>query len=624
MLVGGHGKLIQSATQVPLSSLAAGDKVTAKVLGPTRHGLSVSIGQETFHLTSPSKLGDARTLTLQTTGSSTAGHGEVRILAQDDRPLERPIAARLTAPSTVSPAAADTIVQKGTIEVNVAPLNAQGKVVGPSQSVLLQTATSSAHPQSGLGKPEGIPNTEAALEQSRTVSKQVSEQVRPVSSTPNQGSVGPTVNPPSEETGILPNRAVDPSKPAPQMSSQSVGDTHRQADGVKVVHAEGQALTRTEPRPSLSTSFAASAVSLLSSLKQAVAGSHTRLDAAGPGGAATSPPSSVEQPPSPSAKPSLGTATPSLSAGSSGSSAPSSDAALPTASRIDSRPGHDRGLATTAVVVVRTSGENMVLKAEGQLFKVEQPLDLPLGTTLQATFSSSPVAVAASTQGQGGETRATLLNQLIDILDNIDQASRFRDAEGGSEPKRQLPMPDRHLASNFLNLLHLEDGSVSENDATSSQQQHLLSESQQDKIQGLMRDVRGASMEPVAEGWRSTTLPFGHDQAQAVILYVRDQTLDPEDQSPSQEMEQEDIQRAVFDVSFSQLGRCQIDVLCQGKRFDLLMRNDSVLSAQDQQVISGLFRSACDVAGVTGEVNFKVGDFFEPAPAQAPRRSLMT
>jgi hypothetical protein len=72
-------------------------------------------------------------------------------------------------------------------------------------------------------------------------------------------------------------------------------------------------------------------------------------------------------------------------------------------------------------------------------------------------------------------------------------------------------------------------------------------------------------------------------------------------------------QRAVFDVDFSQIGRCQIDALCQDRRFDLLLRSERALAPAHRQQITDLFHSACEIAGLTGEIGYRQGEFVEPA-----------
>ncbi len=626
MFVGGHGQQARTISQALQEKLTAGERITARVLGPTRHGLSVSIGRDIFELTVPSKPVGARTLTLQAAGPSLVKGGGVRVIAQDERPLAKPIAAKLTLPTVSSPPATSTIIQKGELEVSVTPLTSQGKIAGPNLGVRLLTAAPSHESEANPGNStsaNGV-KTEVPSEHSSLSSKPAAEPIKPLTLTSSPAAIGASTDTRLDEAQPLANRMAEQIKSPVPMSNQTPIDNDPQPPKPKLAHADGQSIAKTEAKGNAPTSFVASAASLLSGIKHAIVGRHPRPDASQPG------PTTAPSVPTSQSLPADGNKPPVLAATSTHPASKNPGGALasrlspPASSSGNLKTGVDRGLEATAVVVARTPAEKVILEAKGQLYRVEQSLDLPLGTTLQAIFSSSPAAMTAQAQESASETRATLLNQLISILDDIDTASRYEKPAGDPEPKRQLPMPDRHLASRFLSLLSLNGEATSGVDPLPSGQQSIPTESQKDQIQGLLRELRGLSGEPSAEGWKSTTLPLGHDQGQAVMFHVRDQLLDPDGRGASDDVEQGEIQRAVFDVSFSQLGRCQIDVLCQDKRFDLLMRGDSALPSHDQQAISVLFRSACEIAGVKGEINFKVGDFFEPVRAPVPSRDLMT
>jgi hypothetical protein len=627
MLIGGHGQHAPASDLLLQQKLTAGEKVTAQVLGATRHGVSVAIGKDIFQLTMPSGTADARTLTLQAVGSASAKDAHVKIVAQDGRLLSEPILAKLSSPMVSKPAAVSTIVQKGELEVSLVPLSSQGKIAGPSLSARLQTTTFASNAEANLGSQTTASGDGAktALETPRPGSKPATPPERLSPSLPNQSAPGPGAELSSNAIPSSQSRATEQTKPPAAALQQALGDKAPDVERPSIRQGEGHVVTKTEARAHLPGALLASASSLLSGIKHAIAGGNVRPQAVQQGqAAASSSPQiqnlSTEDTVLPKA-PVLSSHTPE----DVRKNTPFADLKPSALARSDFEAGPDRGLATTAVVVARAPTERVVLEAKGQLFRVEQPLDLPLGTTLQAIFSSSPTASAGAPQAIGSEARATLLSQLINILDEIDQAGRYETGPDDAEPRRQLPQPDRHLASRYLSLLNLGDEMAPDGDPLAVGRQNMTTEAQKDQIQGLLRDLRSVSVEPSAEGWKSMTLPLGHDQSQAVMFHIRDQPLDPDDRGTSQDAEPDQIQRAVFDFSLSELGRCQIDVLCQEKRFDFLMRGDRVLPPQDQQAISVLFRSACEIAGVTGEMNFKVGDFFEPTPTPSPpSKDLMT
>jgi hypothetical protein len=616
MLVGRHGQQASPVDPLLEEKLTAGKRLKARVLSVTRNVLSVSIGQDTFQLTMPSKPSDAKTLTLQAVGSLPMKDGNVRIVAQDERPLAQPILAKLISSTPPAPSAVSTIIQKGELEVRVAPLNSEGKVAGSSLSVRLQTVTFPDNAGTHLGGPktdlDQVKTT--PLEGSGSGSTPAPQLTKSPLSLPNQlapeGSAGtlPEAAPASS------NRVIERTDPAGLTSHQAFVDEPSKVEQPGVRPMEERSAMKSEPKAGMTASLIASAASVLSGIKQAIVDGKAVQYAQGSAPSPRANGNLLAE----GATSSKGMATASPLVQQAHGNARSLESSPQASSSGILKAGHDRGLTTSAVVVARSPADRLVLEAKGQLFKVEQPLDLPTGTTLQATFFSIPTAMAEEGRAAGLETRATLLNQLISILDEIDQASRYETRPGDPEPRRQLPQPDRHLASRFLNLLSLEEGTAADGDHLSAPRQSVPTDAQRDQIQGLLRDLRGMSAEPSTEGWKATTLPLGHDPGQSVMLFLREQPLDPDDHRAVQDTEPDQIQRAVFDLSLSELGRCQIDVLCQTKRFDFLMRSDNVLPSQDQQAISVLFRSACEIAGVTGEINFKTGDFFEPTTAPIP------
>ena len=74
----------------------------------------------------------------------------------------------------------------------------------------------------------------------------------------------------------------------------------------------------------------------------------------------------------------------------------------------------------------------------------------------------------------------------------------------------------------------------------------------------------------------------------------------------------------MFDFEFSELGRCQLDVLCQARRFDLLVRTGQPLPARVRRDVRELYLAARDVAGLVGEVRFRAGQWLAlPEPTGA-------
>lgn len=284
----------------------------------------------------------------------------------------------------------------------------------------------------------------------------------------------------------------------------------------------------------------------------------------------------------------------------------------------------DRSQAVKATVVERTSAGKVVLEAAGQRMRIEQPIDLPLGTTLAATFTAMRPTSTAPLNPAPFDGSATPLTELIELLDDIDRAGRQPTDPDRPAPTRQLPMPDKHLAARFLGLLAADGRPPPKGAEPLPFEPRGAAAAHGDRIQTLVRDLGSMASETLAEGWKSLTLPIGTDQTQAVCFYYRDHDLDPDGEGGEELTDGREAQRAVFDVSFSRLGRCQIDALCQERRFDLLIRSERPLMQQDRQDIAGLLASACEIAGVSGEIGFRVGSFFEPERSSAGGKDLRT
>ncbi|MGI9416671.1 MAG: hypothetical protein ACR2RA_02410 [Geminicoccaceae bacterium] len=275
-------------------------------------------------------------------------------------------------------------------------------------------------------------------------------------------------------------------------------------------------------------------------------------------------------------------------------------------------------------MVDRTETGKVVLNVAGQRYRIEQPIDLPTGTPLQVIPASTMLAPGGGNQGDF-QNAGLQLARLVEILDDIDRAGRQAAEANQPNRVRQLPLPDRNLASKFLGLLSAGHGASSPAGRThSSSGQAGLAMARRDQIETLVRELGAMASEPLEESWKSVTLPLGLDTAQAVSFFFRERDFDAEGGAAEGEADHSETQRAVFDISFSRLGRCQIDALCQEGRFDLLIRSEHLLSEGDRQEIATLFASACEIAGVTGEIGFKVGGFFEPARSSAAGKDLRT
>ena len=588
--IGCHQHSTLQATQLLSQRLAEGQPVHARVLGATRHGVSVLIGRETFQLHASPKLAQAETLTLEGSASPSASGKLVKIIAWNDRPLPKPVEAHLISGNRMLQTDAGTIVQKSEIKVVANPVSPEGRVLGPSVALHLQTSpieaaikVASEQLKPGLGGNRVVePNS---LQQTPTDLARPSQLSNPSAN----GSAAVTVH--GSESNADSGKPEPIGKPSPkvvpvQTPSLTFPSAHHLPGVVR------NSVNHVQQRVDQSRQQQFTGTSILSNDDEPASKKSTTTPAT----------VNYRQEAVLEAKSFARTSYP---------------VALQTALH--------RSGAVTASVVGRTSTGNILLEAAGQLMRIEQPVDLPAGTTLQVTFACSQSAWMTPIDHRAPENPDTLLNKLIGLLDDLDRAGR-QPADSDYPPStRQLPTPDRHLASRFLGLLPAEISdqpmvrSTSSSSGRSGNVAHLV-----EQIQVLVRELGSMASEFLADEWKSLTLPFGSDQSQAVSLYFRGHDLDPDDEVSGEEADNKRAQRAIFDVSFSQLGRCQIDVLCQEQRFDLLIRSEKSLDPEDRQHLAALFVSACEIAGMKGEIGFNVGGFFEPERLSSVARELRT
>ncbi len=587
--IGNHQQAVLQAANLLSPKLAAGQPVHARVLGATRHGLSVLIGRETFQLDASSKLANAGTLTLQGSASPSASGQMVKIVAKDDQPLPKPVEAHLSAVARTPKSDASTIVQKSEIKVVANPVSPEGKVLGPSVTLHLQPSPFGTAPKTTGGQAATVLNNKLSAEPNSPHRAPAGPRQTSASSTPSNFQPATTAGDdrvpgagrPEPAAKVLPGVAPTPTSPSTPsvavdpllaVAKSNVDDVQMRGDDLM---KQQRSLPSKLPTEGESASIKSPTVSAT----------------VNPGQGAATEVKSIPQATHP--------------------------AVLPPAS--------DRSGPMTASVVGRTSTGNVLLEAAGQLMRIEQPVDLPSGMALQVTIAPGTSTWLTPAGRRAPENPVTLLNKLIGLLNDIDQAGRQAAYSDHPSATKQLPTPDKHLASRFLGLLPAESGGQSLSGATpSSSERGGVVAPQRDQIQALVRDIGSMASEFLADDWKSLTLPLGSDHNQAVALYFREHDLDPDDEGSGEKAEQERAERAVFDVSFSQLGRCQIDVLCQEQRFDLLIRSEKPFGSEDRQDVAALFVSACEIAGMKGEIGFKVGGFFEPERSSAVGHELRT
>ena len=117
-------------------------------------------------------------------------------------------------------------------------------------------------------------------------------------------------------------------------------------------------------------------------------------------------------------------------------------------------------------------------------------------------------------------------------------------------------------------------------------------------------------------------MPIGLEDPQVLKLHLRAPAEPDRDAQPGRD-HGDAVQRAIFEVELSHLGRCQLDVLCQAERFDLVVRSAAPLGPAIEDDIRGLIAAARAAAGLTGRLEFRAAELLTlPDPLPAASRQV--
>lgn len=209
-------------------------------------------------------------------------------------------------------------------------------------------------------------------------------------------------------------------------------------------------------------------------------------------------------------------------------------------------------------------------------------------------------------------TRGTRSDPVRTLAAALDQGG------GGRAPR--LATPDAALAARLLQLIRLIDGAAAGASADEAPFGELPAEQRT-----ALSDLRAVAREPTPGLWRLLLLPFGiPGEVGDLRPYLRD---DPAHHGSGQEQAGPDDdaspRRAIFEFDFSRLGRCQLDALCRGRRFDLVLRTQDPLGPDLRREIEAVFTVARDAGGLIGELGFRPYELLAlPRPDRSRDHSL--
>jgi hypothetical protein len=273
--------------------------------------------------------------------------------------------------------------------------------------------------------------------------------------------------------------------------------------------------------------------------------------------------------------------------------------------------GAAHGQVIAATMLPRDALGRSLLRAAGVTWQVEPLVDLPAGARLQLSLPAGLPGSSAALQAGPLEAARTLAAWLGDRAEMTEP----------SHAAARLPEPSATLAARLLRLVQLiaprpPDGDARRPAAPASTDGQPGGA----RVTAALAELGRLAGEPQSGGWRVLLLPLGFAGAPLLRLYVRE---DPCAQDGGRKdwrsQPRETARRAVFELEFGELGRCQIDVLCQARRFDLLVRTARPLPADVRRDVRELYLAARDLAGLAGAMRFRAGQLLVlPEPGARP------
>jgi hypothetical protein len=270
-----------------------------------------------------------------------------------------------------------------------------------------------------------------------------------------------------------------------------------------------------------------------------------------------------------------------------------------------------QGHPIEVLVLPRDALGRALLRAAGLIFQVETSVDLPVGARLQLTLPGGLVRSSpAPLQGVPLEAVRTLVASLRE---------RPETEQSSNAGTLRLPEAAPTLAARLLRLVQLiAPRSGDANVRSPAGPATMEGQSGAARVASALAELGRLAGEPQSGGWRVLLLPLGFAGTPLLRLYVREDACEEDRRGDRRSDHSGGARRAVFELEFSELGRCQIDVLCQARRFDLLVRTEQPLPSFLRREVRELYLAARDVAGLVGELRFRAGQWLAlPEPTRA-------
>jgi hypothetical protein len=114
-----------------------------------------------------------------------------------------------------------------------------------------------------------------------------------------------------------------------------------------------------------------------------------------------------------------------------------------------------------------------------------------------------------------------------------------------------------------------------------------------------------SAAEPQRDSGRAASLLIGAAPVEVLQITLGGDAADQAGRDVPAAAAEEPAQRVVFGLELSRLGRCELDTLCRGRRFDLAIRTAQPLDGALQAALMELFTAACAAGDLRGQLVFQ-------------------
>lgn len=315
--------------------------------------------------------------------------------------------------------------------------------------------------------------------------------------------------------------------------------------------------------------------------------------------------------------------------------------------------------ASTALPL-QTSGQPLLAVRLQQVIPPGQPLPQPEADSFLAQVPAqvNPGAPALVTAGNTSlllKTAAALpagATLLLKLLPKADAPAENGATAGGEWPALQellgglshhaapawqqflqlrLPQPNAALPGALLFVLSAMQSGEARQWLGRSASAVLEQSDKAALLEALQNEFRLGSTktsDSVIGEWRSYQVPL-HDQGQLqpLFLYVHHNTPRPPRDGETAATAADPAKkqtRFIIDVTFTRLGKMQLDGFVQAQQFDLIVRSEQPLGSALRDELRGAFGSALEATGYHGQLLFQTDrqGWLHLAPARHGQRSV--